>query len=65
MRMNRFFKDLSFSSCVLLATGSFNPIHRSHIDNLQKVKAYLEKLPQPKNVLAAYISPTQYEMSRD
>jgi len=48
-------------SCVLIITGSFNPIHRSHIYNLQLVKKYLENHDtRSMNVLAAYISPTQY-----
>ena len=49
------------SSCVLIITGSLNPIHCSHIRNLQLVKEYLENhTTRPLHVLAAYLSPTQY-----
>ncbi|CAF2767098.1 unnamed protein product, partial [Rotaria sp. Silwood2] len=45
--------------CVLITTGSFNPIHRSHLQNLLRVKQYLENECQPPwNVLAGYLSPT-------
>jgi hypothetical protein len=48
-------------SCVLLTTGSFNPVHPLHFQNLLRVKQYLENEHQPPwNVLAGYISPTQY-----
>jgi hypothetical protein len=54
-----FFKFVD--SCVLIITGAFNPIHRSHIANLRLVKNYLENHEsRPMNVLAAYLSPTQY-----
>ncbi|UJR21428.1 hypothetical protein I4U23_024514 [Adineta vaga] len=47
------------NNCVLIITGSLNPIHRSHIKNLLLVKTYLEKHEtRPLNVLAAYLSPT-------
>ncbi|CAF1380574.1 unnamed protein product [Didymodactylos carnosus] len=43
-------------------TGSFNPIHPLHLQNLQCVKDYLETEHQPAwNVLAGYISPTHDE----
>ncbi|CAF1278896.1 unnamed protein product [Rotaria sordida] len=46
-------------SCVLLTTGSFNPIHPLHFQTLLRVKQYLEHEHQPPwNVLAGYISPT-------
>ncbi len=48
-------------SCVLLMTGSFNPVHPLHFNNFQRVREYLENEHQPPwNVLAGYISPTQY-----
>ena len=54
-------RSISRRSCVLLATGSFNPIHRSHISNLKTVKHYLEQHSErPLNVLAAFLSPSQY-----
>ena len=54
-------KSISRASCVLLTTGSFNPIHRSHISNLTIVRNYLENHPKrPLNVLAAFLSPSQY-----
>ena len=46
-------------SCVLLTTGSFNPVHPLHFQSLLHVKQYLEN-EQQWNVLAGYISPTQY-----
>ncbi|CAM4868191.1 unnamed protein product [Rotaria socialis] len=47
------------NNCVLIITGSLNPIHRSHIKNLQLVRNCLEKhTSQPMNVVAAYLSPT-------
>jgi len=46
-------------SCVLLTTGSLNPIHRSHIKNLELVKSYLKHSKPQWNVLAGYLSPTQ------
>ncbi|CAF4529479.1 unnamed protein product [Rotaria sp. Silwood1] len=47
------------NNCVLLITGSLNPIHRSHIKTLQLVREYLERhKSKPLNVLAAYLSPT-------
>ncbi|CAF1403417.1 unnamed protein product [Rotaria sordida] len=47
------------NNCVLIMTGSLNPIHRSHIKNLQHVRNYLEHhRSKPLNVLAAYLSPT-------
>ncbi|CAF3230948.1 unnamed protein product [Rotaria socialis] len=46
-------------SCVLLTTGSFNPIHPLHFQNLVRVKKYFESEHQPRwNVLAGYLSPT-------
>ncbi|CAF1391498.1 unnamed protein product [Adineta steineri] len=45
-------------NCVLLTTGSMNPIHRSHINNLELVKKYLEQSSPQWNVLAGYLSPT-------
>ncbi|CAF1394899.1 unnamed protein product [Adineta steineri] len=46
-------------NCVLLTTGSFNPVHPLHFQNLLRVKEYLEHEQQPPwNVLAGYISPT-------
>lgn len=42
---------------VLIKTGALNPVHRSHIANLIKVKQYLENIYNL-NVVAAYISPT-------
>lgn len=48
-------------SCVLIITGSLNPIHKAHIKNLYRVRKYLENHnSRPLNVLAAYLSPTQY-----
>ncbi|CAF1505768.1 unnamed protein product, partial [Didymodactylos carnosus] len=45
--------------CVLLTTGSFNPVHPSHFQNLRRVKEYLEHEHQTAwNVLAGYVSPT-------
>ncbi|CAF4569045.1 unnamed protein product [Rotaria socialis] len=45
--------------CVLLTTGSFNPIHPLHFQNLVRVKKYFESEHQPRwNVLAGYLSPT-------
>ncbi|CAF1366557.1 unnamed protein product [Adineta ricciae] len=47
------------NNCVLITTGSLNPIHRSHLKNISLVKAYLEKhKDRPLNVLAAYLSPS-------
>lgn len=47
------------NNCVLLTTGSFNPVHPLHFQNLVRVKNYLENEHQPRmNVLAGYISPT-------
>ncbi|CAF0938817.1 unnamed protein product [Adineta steineri] len=47
------------NNCVLIITGSLNPIHRSHIANLQLVRRYFEHHKErPLNVLAAYLSPT-------
>ncbi|CAF2076811.1 unnamed protein product [Rotaria magnacalcarata] len=47
------------NNCVLIITGSLNPIHRSHIKNLHLVRNYLENHPsQPMHVVAAYLSPT-------
>ncbi|CAF0887824.1 unnamed protein product [Adineta steineri] len=49
----------SHHNCVLLTTGSFNPVHPLHFQNLLRVKEYLEHEQQPPwNVLAGYISPT-------
>ncbi|CAF1215965.1 unnamed protein product [Rotaria sordida] len=49
----------SDQNCVLITTGSFNPIHPSHLQNLLRVKQYLEDEHQPSwNVLAGYLSPT-------
>ncbi|CAF3847284.1 unnamed protein product [Rotaria magnacalcarata] len=46
-------------NCVLLTTGSFNPIHPLHLQNLLNAKKFLECEHQPPwNVLAGYISPT-------
>jgi len=42
---------------VLIKTGALNPIHRSHIANMIKVKQYLEEV-YDLNVVAGYISPT-------
>jgi hypothetical protein len=50
---------LTHSSCVLITTGSLNPVHRSHIKNLELVKKYLEQISPRWNVLAGYLSPTQ------
>ncbi|CAF1275883.1 unnamed protein product, partial [Rotaria sordida] len=47
------------NNCVLLTTGSFNPVHPLHFQNLMRVKQYLEReLETPWNVLAGYLSPT-------
>ncbi|CAF1398196.1 unnamed protein product [Adineta steineri] len=51
-------------NCVLLTTGSLNPIHRSHINNLELVKNYLEQSSPRWNVLAGYLSPTHDEYLR-
>ncbi|UJR11533.1 hypothetical protein I4U23_015714 [Adineta vaga] len=49
----------SRQNCVLITTGSFNPVHPLHFQNLLRVKEYLEREHQPSmNVLAGYISPT-------
>ncbi|UJR18313.1 hypothetical protein I4U23_005215 [Adineta vaga] len=49
----------SRDNCVLLTTGSFNPVHPYHFQSLLRVKQYLENEHQPPwNVLAGYISPT-------
>ncbi|UJR08753.1 hypothetical protein I4U23_013010 [Adineta vaga] len=46
-------------NCVLLTTGSFNPVHPLHFQNLIHVKEYLENEQKTQwNVLAGYISPT-------
>ncbi|CAF3633912.1 unnamed protein product [Rotaria sp. Silwood1] len=46
-------------NCVLIMTGSLNPIHRSHISNLETVKKQLEQSNPSWHVLAGYLSPTQ------
>ncbi|CAF1374088.1 unnamed protein product [Adineta ricciae] len=49
----------SRQNCVLITTGSFNPVHPFHFQNLLRVKEHLEREHQPPmNVLAGYISPT-------
>ncbi|CAF1429812.1 unnamed protein product [Adineta ricciae] len=49
----------SRQNCVLITTGSFNPVHPFHFQNLLRVKDHLEREHQPPmNVLAGYISPT-------
>ncbi|CAF0829696.1 unnamed protein product [Adineta steineri] len=49
----------SRQNCVLITTGSFNPVHPFHFQNLLRVKEYLEHEHQPPmNVVAGYISPT-------
>ncbi|CAF4034564.1 unnamed protein product, partial [Rotaria magnacalcarata] len=49
----------SRDNCVLLTTGSFNPVHPLHFQNLVRVRDFLENEHQPRwNVLAGYISPT-------
>lgn len=48
-----------YFSCVLLTTGSFNPIHRGHIANLRQAKDYLQS-KKKWNVIAGFISPTQF-----
>ncbi|CAF4415586.1 unnamed protein product, partial [Rotaria socialis] len=45
-------------NCVLLTTGSLNPVHRSHIKNLELVKKHLERNSPRWNVLVGYLSPT-------
>ncbi|CAF3364423.1 unnamed protein product [Rotaria socialis] len=46
-------------NCVLISTGSFNPVHHSHFSNLLNVQQHLENVQDPPwNVLAGYISPT-------
>ncbi|CAF1247185.1 unnamed protein product [Didymodactylos carnosus] len=50
-------------NCILLTTGSLNPIHRSHINNLIQTKSYLENLDY--NVLCGYLSPTHENYVRN
>ncbi|CAF1021224.1 unnamed protein product [Didymodactylos carnosus] len=44
--------------CVLLTTGSLNPVHKSHVLSLIQAKQYLEQQYHFR-VLAGYLSPTQ------
>ncbi|CAF0936848.1 unnamed protein product [Rotaria sp. Silwood1] len=44
-------------------TGSLNPIHRSHISNLETVKKQLEQSNPSWHVLAGYLSPTPSQHS--
>ncbi|CAF2412518.1 unnamed protein product [Rotaria sp. Silwood2] len=54
------------NNCVLIITGSLNPIHCSHIKTLQLVRKYLESHKSRQlNVLAAYLSPTHDSYVRD
>ncbi|CAF1450633.1 unnamed protein product [Rotaria sp. Silwood1] len=47
------------NNCVLIMTGSMNPVHRSHIGNLELVKQHIEQTDRQWKVLAGYLSPTQ------
>ncbi|CAM4838778.1 unnamed protein product, partial [Rotaria magnacalcarata] len=49
------------NNCVLIITGSMNPVHRSHIGNLELVKQHIEQSDRQWKVLAGYLSPTQAE----
>ncbi|CAF2134976.1 unnamed protein product [Rotaria magnacalcarata] len=47
------------NNCVLIITSSMNPVHRSHIGNLELVKQHIEQSDRQWKVLAGYLSPTQ------
>ncbi|UJR20567.1 hypothetical protein I4U23_023693 [Adineta vaga] len=58
---NCYLRNLTDSphNCVLLTTGSLNPVHPLHLQNRLHVKQYLENEHQPPwNVIAGYVSPT-------
>ncbi|CAF1419027.1 unnamed protein product, partial [Didymodactylos carnosus] len=50
-------KNKNENYCVLLETGSLNPVHKNHILNLMQAKEYLEHQYHYR-VLAGYLSPT-------
>eukprot|EP01084_Bolivina_argentea_P162018 281970_1 len=44
--------------CILVATGTFSPVHRMHVVNMELAKQHIEKSNCKYRVLGGFISPT-------
>eukprot|EP01084_Bolivina_argentea_P125412 222208_1 len=51
----------SLIPCVLVATGTFSPVHRMHIINMELSKQHIEQFNWRYRVVGGFISPTHDE----